>query len=193
MLGKFSWATLYENVQKREIMKNYKVLVNKETYKKTVFYLEKLKIGNSAGRYLQDKLKDKNILQITAVEFLELLIRTKHPQIFAESAIYGDGTDWNQDELSILGDISIAAPVTVYDNGRHSEPQLHHPPFKATLLFTPGALLRNGWNLIPADWEEVTKNGEISPEKYYQLYERRLLPAFTYANEVAKKKGTSHL
>ena len=174
---------------KKKRMKNYKVLINKETYEKTVSYMEKLKTGNSAGRYLQNKLKNKDILLLTAVEFLELLIRTKHPQIFAESSVYGDGTDWNQDELSILGDISIATPVTVYDNGRHSDPQVHNPPFKATLLFTPGALLQNGWNIVPADWEEVTRNGGISVIGYYQLYERRLFPAFTYANAVAKKKG----
>lgn len=170
-------------------MKNYKVLINKDTYEKTVSYLEKLKIENSAGRYLQDKLKAQDILLLTPVEFLELLIRTKHPQIFAESAVYGDGTDWNQEELSLLGDVSIATPVTVYDNGKHDSPQVHNTPFSATLLFTPGALLQNGWNLIPADWKEVTINGEISREKYYQLYERRLLPAFIYANEVAANKG----
>ena len=171
-------------------MKNYQVLINKQTYEKTVSYLEQLKSGNiEAGKYLQDKLKDHDIFSLKTVEFLELLMRTKQPQIFAESAVYGDGRDWNQEELSLLGDISIATPVTVYDNGSHYQPQIHKTPFPATLLFTPGALLQNGCNVIPADWQEVTSNGEINPEKYYQLYERRLLPPFIYANEIAKNKS----
>ncbi len=170
-------------------MKNYKILIHKETYKKAISYLEKLKVGQSAGRYLQERLKDKDISQITVKEFIELLTRTKRPQIFAESAIFGDGSDWNQDELSILGDITIATPITVYDNGRHFGPVVHRSPFKATLLFVPGALLRNGRNNIPTDWEEVTRNGEINQATYYQLYQRRLLPSFIYVNETAKHKG----
>jgi hypothetical protein len=77
----------------------------------------------------------------------------------------------------------------VYDNGRHFGPVVHKNPFKATLLFVPGALLRSGRDNIPADWEEVTTNGQINLETYYQLYERRLLPSFLYANEIAKQKG----
>jgi hypothetical protein len=170
-------------------MKNYKIVINKETYEKAISYMRELKAGSSSGRYLREKLKDKDIFQITPVEFIELVVRTKLPQIFAESAVYGDGTDWNHDELSILGDINIAVPVTVFDNGRHYGPDVHKAPYKATLLFTPGALLQNGRDIIPADWEEVTRNGEIYSEKYYQLYERRLLPLFMCANKGAKNKG----
>jgi hypothetical protein len=170
-------------------MKDYKILLHQKTYEKTISYLEALKAGKSAGKYLQERLKDRDIFQITVEELIELLTRTKRPQIFAESAVLGDGSDWNQDELSILGDINIVTPVTVYDNGRHFGPVVHKDPFKATLLFVPGALLRSGRNNIPADWEEVTTNGEINPETYYQLYERRLLPSFLYVNDIAKKKG----
>ncbi len=170
-------------------MKNYIILVNNETYEKAVSYMENLKTGSSAGKYLQKKLKSIDIRQITPVKFFELLIGTKIPQIFAESAVYGDGTDWNRNELSILGDINIAVPVTVFDNGKHYASSIHEIPFEATLLFTPGALLRNGRNNIPADWEEVTLNGEINPEAYYRLYERRLLPLFMYADEVAGSRG----
>ncbi len=170
-------------------MKNYKILVNNETYEKATCYMEKLKTGSSAGRRLQKKFNNRDLFKITPVEFFELLIGTKIPQIFAESSVCGDGTDWNQDELSILGDISISVPVTVFDNGRHHKPVIHKIPFKATLLFTPGALLRNGMNNIPADWEEVTEDGEINSEKYYRLYERRLLPSFMYADATAKNTG----
>jgi len=170
-------------------MIKYNILINNETYEKTVSYLGNLKTGSSTGKYFQKKLRNVDILQMTPVKFFELLIETKIPQIFAESAVYGDGTDWNRNELSILGDINIAVPVTVFDNGKHYAPSMHEFPFEATLLFTPGALLRNGRNNIPADWEEVTVNGEINPEAYYRLYERRLLPLFMYADEVAGNRG----
>ena len=59
-------------------------------------------------------------------------------------------------------------------------------PLLATLLFIPGALLRNGTGNVPADWDEVTRNGQIDPIAYQTLYERRLLPLLIYANDHAK-------
>ncbi len=170
-------------------MKNYQVLINPETFEKVVCYLEQIKSGTSPGRYVFDRIKHLDLDRITTIEFIELLVRTKHPQFFAEVEIYGNGIDWNQAELSILGDTSIFTPVTVYDNGRHRNPDLHHIPFAATLIFTPGALLRNGNNITPVDWGEVTSGGEIDPQGYYRLYERRLLPAFIHANQLAKQQG----
>ena len=170
-------------------MKNYKILIHTETYQRSIDYLDRLKSGAIAGEYLQNKLKDKEISQLSIAEFIELLVRTKRPKIFAESAILGNGLDWNQEELYLLGDISIATPVTVYDNGRHRNPEVHPIPFTATLIFTPGALLRNGYNLLPADWQEVTSDGEFDSAAYYRLYERRLLPGFTYIERVAKSKN----
>ena len=117
-------------------MKNYQVLASQETYQKTTAYMEKLKAGSNPGNYLGDRLKHLDIHQISVIEFIELLMRTKRPQIFAESEVRGNGLDWNQDELSILGDLSIVTPVTVYDNGRHRHPDLHEIPFAATLIFT---------------------------------------------------------
>ncbi|WP_310489217.1 hypothetical protein [Chamaesiphon sp. VAR_69_metabat_338] len=168
-------------------MKNYLTLVHPETKHKASAYLDRLKAGNKAGEYLHHRLKDLDLDRITIPEFIELLVRTKRPQIFAESAVYGNGIDWNQDELSILGDLSIVTPVTVYDNGKHRSPDLHDLPFAATLIFTPGALLLNGNNITPVDWEEVTTNDEIDADGYYRLYERRLLPAFSYINDRAKQ------
>ena len=168
-------------------MKNYQVLISPETFAKVVSYLEQLKSGTVAGRYLFDRIKQLDLHQITTFEFLQLLVRTKRPQIFAEVEIYGNGIDWNQTELSILGDISIATPVTVYDNGKHRHPDVHQTPFAATLIFTPGALLRNGNQITPVDWAEVTIDHQINYEGYYRLYERRLLPGFIYANHLAKQ------
>jgi hypothetical protein len=186
-------------------MPNYRVIINKETSDKIESYLQALKSDDSAGYYLHNQLKDRDISQLTKTDLLQLLINTKRPQIFAENEVRGNGIDWNQTELSILGDISIATPVTIYDNGRHRNPEVHQQPFLGTLIFTPGALLRNGYNLTPADWNEIVivgvvrlrspqvasplENREINTQAYYQLYERRLLPGFLYANETAKSQG----
>ena len=174
-------------------MKNYQVLISPETFEKVVVYLEQLKSGTVAGRYLFDRIKHLDLDQITTLEFIQLLVRTKRPQIFAEVEIYGNGIDWNQTELSILGDISIVTPVTVYDNGKHRHPDLHQTPFAATLIFTPGALLRNGNQITPVDWAEVTIDGKINYQGYYQLYERRLLPGLIYANQLAQQSGKNAL
>jgi hypothetical protein len=174
-------------------MKNYRTIVNPQTYQKAVAYLDRLKAGTKAGEYLHHRLKNVDLDRLTIPEFIELLVQTKRPQIFAEDAVYGNGLDWNQDELSILGDLSIATPVTVYDNGKHRQPDLHEAPFSATLIFTPGALLRNGNRITPVDWEEVTRDGSIDPDGYYQLYERRFLPAFMYANDRAKQNARQAL
>ncbi len=170
-------------------MQTYRILINNQTSDKIARYLEALKTNNSAGYHLTNRLKYRDISQLTETDLLELIIHTKRPQIFAENEIRGNGIDWNQTELSILGDISIATPVTIYDNGRHRNPEVHQEPFSGTLIFTPGALLRNGYNLTPADWDEVIVDGQINPEAYYRLYERRLLPGFLYANEAARAKG----
>ncbi len=172
-----------------QCMKKYKILLHKETHTKCSAYLQKIQNGKSTGTYLRKQLQGQDISQLHVEKFLALLINTKPTQIFAESSVFGNGTDWNEDELSILGDISIAVPVTVYDNGKHYSPDIHEIPFSATLLFTPGALLRNGMGCTPADWREVTTDGDIDSAGYYQLYERRLLPALLYANEVVKNRG----
>jgi hypothetical protein len=170
-------------------MKDYRVLIHPVTYQRSNEYLDRLKAGEEAGEYLNNKLRSRDLSQLSIAEFIELLIRTKRPTIFAESAILGNGLDWNQDELSLLGDFSITTPVTVYDNGRHRNPEVHPHPFAATLIFTPGALLRNGYNLTPTDWQAITRGGEIDAEEYYRLYERRLLPALVYIDRLARSKA----
>jgi hypothetical protein len=174
-------------------MKHYTTLANPQTYQKAIAYLDRLKAGEKAGEYLHHKLKNLDLDRVTIPEFIELLMRTKRPQIFAESTVFGNGFDWNQSELSILGDLSIVTPVTVYDNGKHRHPDVHESPFAATLIFTPGALLRNDNQITPVDWDEVTTNGEINSDGYYRLYERRLLPAFLYINQLAAQRGTKAL
>ncbi len=168
-------------------LKPYQVLLHRETYLRAHDYLGdlatgKVKVGNHLGHLLDDQM-------IGTIRLLEQLVNTKRPQIFAESAVVGDGSDWNLTELVLLGDIAIAVPVLVYDNGRHRQPDIHDEPFEATLLYVPGALLRNGRSHTPADWNEVVKNGQIDQEAFYKLYERRLLPSFLYANEIAQSRN----
>ena len=47
--------------------------------------------------------------------FLERLVNTKPPLLYAESWVFGDGRDWHADELSILGDVVVAVRVEVFD------------------------------------------------------------------------------
>ena len=171
------------------------ILVPEETRTRAADYLASLRSGQSvAGNHLQECLSGMDIATLTTTAFLDALINTKVPQIFAESAVAGDGSDWSPTELGILGDISIAVPVTVFDNGNHNAPVPHNPPFPGTLVFTPGAILRNGKGRPPADWAEVTlPNGQLCPEGYFRLYERRLLPVFKHVNDVAKARSRQAL
>jgi hypothetical protein len=57
----------------------------------------------------------------------------------------------------------------VFDNGLHQRPKIHSSPFKALLIYMPGALLRNGTGHVPADRPEVTDNNHLSFAAYYAL------------------------
>jgi hypothetical protein len=176
-------------------MMSYKILMHSAAYQKAEAYrIELASMGlNRSGLFLGHELLGKDIENLDTESFIEHLVATKPPLIFAESAVYGNGKDWNQTELSILGDIGVATSVEVYDDGKHDNPDLHKTPFSATLLFIPGALLRNGTGNIPADWDEVTQDGQINPTAYQALYERRLLPLLHYANNQVKVEGKKAL
>ena len=165
------------------------ILLPDETLARARVYLQALQSGQArAGGLLRARLADAKLATMNAVDLLGHLFATKKPQIFAESAVAGDGSDWNLIELGLLGDVSVAVPVTVFDDGSHTTPRPHDPPFAAVLLFTPGALLRNGRGCTPADWNEVTAaDGSLDAAGYYQLYRRRLLPVFRFINEHAAR------
>lgn len=171
-------------------MTSHTILLHPTTFQKAKAYQQGLQTDpTSAGMLLTRVLPGNDLSRMTTSEFIGHLMRTKRPQIFAESAVSGDGSDWTPAELSILGDISVAVLVTVFDDGRHSTPKVHPVPFDATLLYVPGALLRNGQGKTPTDWDEVTTEGKINPVAYYALYERRLLPGFLYADQAAGSRG----
>ena len=171
---------------------SYNVLIHDKTRNDLSLYLMQLVNGEVlAGKFLNQQIKKagfENLSVLDTKKLLNLLLRTKKPQIFAETAVYGDGTDWNRQELKLLGDISIACKVMIYDDGHHLNPMVYDLPFEGYLLFTPGALLRNGRGQMPADWDVVNDDdGQIDMERYYALYERRLLPMLNFANAESKR------
>ena len=168
----------------------YTILLSKNTFERIGNYATNLRDGGQSGEYLAQVLKGKPIDELDARVLLSALLNSKKPQIFAESAVMGDGRDWTLTELGILGDVSIGMTVTIYDNGAHQNPVVHETPFTGHLIYTPGALLRNDQDYTPADWQAVTVDGEYNRDKYYELYERRLLPAFQYISEKAIKRGS---
>eukprot|EP00903_Cladosiphon_okamuranus_P004141 g4139.t1 len=169
------------------------ILIPDETTLRAKEYLESLTSGtSSAGEYFRSALGPAKMGNFTVTRLFKDLLNTKRPRIFAESEVRGDGSDWNLIELGLLGDISIAVPVTVYDDGKHTSPGVHHKPLAAHLVYTPGALLRNDRGYTPADWDQVTApDRSFSPKGYDRLYERRLLPVFQYIDRTAAAAGKS--
>jgi hypothetical protein len=165
----------------------YSIIVPEETVDRASDYLKMLRTGRAkAGGRLRDCLLGADVRTLTELDLLGKLIDTKAPQIFAEMDVFGDGCDWSLIELGLLGDISIAVPVTIFDDGNHRSPRAHAPPFSGTLIFPPGALLRNERGNIPADWNEATvSDAQLATEGYYNLYKRRLVPVFRFLNHAA--------
>ena len=173
---------------------NYKVHIHQNTFQRVKEYQQALVMKEKTpGGYLQERLHGKELSSLLVEDFLEQLVRTKKPMLFAESGIAGDASDWNLDELSILGDVGISVPVTVFDNGRWSVPEVHHTPFSAELLFIPGALLVGKGEMGVVDQQVLTLGGKLDKAAYHRLYERRLLPLFAHANAVSAQKGKQAL
>jgi hypothetical protein len=162
----------------------YEILIPDETRQRLAEYEAAVRSGNTQpGTRLAATLNADH-------GFLTALLRTKQPLIFAESAVAGDGSDWNLTELGLLGDISVAMDVTIFDDGRHAGPEVHPEAFDGGLVFVPGALLRSGGPGKPADWDEVVNpQSRINPDAYDALYARRLLPGFRWIEAQAKALG----
>jgi hypothetical protein len=185
-------------------MKNnrYNIVLSEITLDRIVKYRQDLAAKTEEpGAYLAKVLANQgysldNIDSIPTEKFIELLLATKLPKIFAESAIIGDGSDWNTTELRLLGDINVTTKVTIFDDGAWgagSKLKVHKQPFEGELLFTPGALLHGGaFKGENPDLVEVTKieNGKrvINQEAYNALVERRLLPLLVHANASSTKE-----
>ncbi len=173
-----------------EHVPDYHWLVPSATYDKVEKWHGAIRANRvHLGKRLRVVLHHVDAAGLTPEGLIGALLRTKLPQIFAESSVRGDGSDWTAEELSILGDISCVVPVTVYDDGHHTHPEVHDPPFPAHLLFVPGALLRNGFGRTTPDMQEVAPNRRLDPEAYYRLYERRLVPVFSEVHRLAGNMG----
>lgn len=94
---------------------NYDVILSQTTLVMIIAYKNAL-LSNTTkpGAHLNRILNDErvNLEQTSNEAFIQLLLWTKQPMIFAESEVVGDGTDWNTEELRILGDLSIAMKVS---------------------------------------------------------------------------------
>lgn len=172
-------------------MHPYTVLMHPHAFAELERYRDQLvRKTATPGARLRTQLGEGVPASLDTTTLLAALMGSKDPQIFAESSVSGDGSDWTATELSLLGDIGIAVGVKVFDNGRHHRPTEHPEPFDAHLLFIPGALLRNGRGQVPADWAAVTTpDGKVDAAGYNALYERRLLPLFHFANRAAAQSG----
>lgn len=162
-------------------------------------YQEQLVLDRSiAGRYLKQALadvSDQALQQLALDEFIERFINTKHPQIFAEMSISGDGSDWTVQELRLLGAIACAVPCTLFDDGLHHKSNPHQIPLEGHLLFVPGPLLRHcsGQNHRACDYDLVTTNAQLDQAKYTQLMTKRLLPSLLWAQQRCKELGKQAL
>lgn len=168
----------------------FRILMPAVGWAKARSYLRDLRANIvKPGKYLQKQMgSEVDLNNIDYVDLVKHLLHSKHPQIFAESAVRGDGKDWNQRELTLLGDVSFAVPVEIFDNGAHANPTVHPEPFSGTLLYTCGALLRP--DNMSADWSElVRKDSDLDDKAFFNIYNRRLYPCFQYANDCACKAG----
>jgi hypothetical protein len=168
---------------------NYRVIFGSELVANAEAYARAIAAGSvNPGAYLSALLPE-SVARVSAMELLQLLLDTKRPQIFAESAVAGDGSDWNATDLHLLGDISIAADVEIFDDGRHHAPMPHEPPFRGTLVFTCGALLAGGRGHRTPDLIEIAPTGTIDQASYNALYARRLRPVFSWIQATADQRG----
>ncbi len=174
----------------------YDVVIGETTLKNILQYKSDIAVGAAEpGARLKQALDKKDAAGLSTEDFVEALLATKQPLIFAESAIKCDGTDWTHRELDLLGDINITMNAKAYDNGAWKPTdrnfRIHEPPMDVTLMFTPGALLGVGacFQGQSPDYAEVVANGRIDQEKYNALVERRLLPLLAHANACAEKDG----
>lgn len=166
----------------------YKILIHGDAIKRIEKYKMRLNDNISlSGHRLRAQLKKKPLNDLTTLEFIESLLATKVPRVFAERQSYGSSEEWSPEDARVLGDMSVVMPVKVFDNGQCVKPKVHSPPFDAYLMYTPGALFIKGCGV---DYPQVVGNGNFDDKKYFELYERRLLPSLRFASDEAGLKGT---
>lgn len=170
----------------------YMVITSQESFDKLEEYRVALLEGKiKAGDSLSKVLKNSNISSMTAYEFIDMILSTKIPLVFAENyRPLNKLWPWTLTEVELLGDINIAMSVQIFDDGKWHEPMVHLPPFQGYLMFTPGIVLHKECQF---DYRNIVENGAINIGKYYETYERRLLPLLKFANDESASKGTMAL
>lgn len=109
---------------------HYSIIVPEDTMARAADYLNGLREGRlQPGALLRHHLQGADLQALTELGLLAALFDTKRPQIFAESAVAGDGSDWALAELGLLGDISVAVPVTIFDDATTVPQRLTYLPF----------------------------------------------------------------
>lgn len=173
---------------------NYKLVTHENSIKNIEHYKKQLEADiNISGKSLRSKLatvfSGKEVKDLTTNEFIELLLATKWPIVFADRQSYVSHLEWSPEDARVLGDIGVAMSVKAFDDGEWCKPKVHSPPLDAYLLYLPGALLVKDCNV---DYSEVVISGVFNEDKYFELYERRILPMLRFANDEAlatKKKA----
>lgn len=174
----------------------YDIVLSETALQRIVAYKNVLasNMGVEAGAYLKKVIESKNVVldQISNEQFIELLLLTKKPLLYAEHGVRYDGSDWTEKEMELLGDLNIVMGVDIFDNGVWSTSNqyfhMHNPPLKGELLFTPGPLLDSSRPKPTPDLKEIQTDGgnTIDQEKYNRMIDRRITPLLYYANERAK-------
>lgn len=183
---------------RKKRLERYKILISEKTMENIIKYKMDLIYGRKhPGKFLAQSLLylNKPVQNLNLDEFIDVILSTKKSTLFAD-AVKGGGKDWNDTEISILGDINVAIPVKIYDNGvwdpNNPDFIIHTKPLTGELLYTCGLLLKSGREfagIIP-DLLEVTQGKTtINQNAYNAAVERRLLPLFLYANANAGMEG----
>ncbi|XP_054262352.1 uncharacterized protein LOC128986181 [Macrosteles quadrilineatus] len=185
-------------------MSSYDIILSEDTVRMVLQYKTDLQTNTKeAGNYLKSQLsslpnKELSLGEETSGRFLQMLMSTKEYRCNSDTSVRGDGSDWNETEFKILGEISIAMKVQVFDNGvwkiNDNAFKVHDPPMTAHLLYTQGPLLiGKRFEGTTPDFEAISKDGKINQENYNDLMKKRLLPIFIYAEETAKKENKKAL
>lgn len=151
------------------------------------------------GLYLAERLvaHKMSVEQLTLEQFIDAIFQTKIPRIFAESEVLGNGLDWNQEELALLGSLNVVVKTTFFDNGAYVNPEIFAEPYEGYLAYTPGILLATSHlgTFSPDRVAVVKRNWEndelyIDEEAFYQLYRERLLPLLLEASQTMVSQGS---
>lgn len=180
-------------------------ILSRETHELIAFYLDSLKSRSPSledafsngliGARLFHVLKSSDFKKLNVEEFINALLKTTKPLLFAEDnfELKGNGTDWTELEFQLLSRIARIIPdVDVYATSTYNPQKkdliTDDKKPKATLLFVNGALLAG----CKADKNRVIdKDEQFNKEMYDQFLIQNLLPSLIYANTSAGTDGAA--